>query len=379
MQPVKLIVYAGPHARRHAPLRVDLGATAAGGRLVRATDGVALPCQVSEGTLHFVLDRLAAGATCELAYEPGPAATGVTFEPDEAAGAVAIGVDGRAFTTYRYANVAHRPYLHPLLGPHGVPLTRAFPMVEGVAGETTDHKHHRSLWVAHGDLNGSDNWAEEADSGFQAHRNVLDCASGPAWGLFRHALTWQDERRAPVLDEVRTLRVHRTPEAARLVDLTATFTAAHGRVAFGDTKEGGICSVRVATSMDGNKGGRIENSAGGIGEAETWGKPAHWCDYSGPCDGQHAGIAIFDHPLNLRHPTPWHVRDYGLMTANPFGHGAFKSSLLRDGTYGLDAGRSLTFRYRIYIHEEDAAAANVRDRYHDWVHPPKVDVAGSPA
>ena len=35
--------------------------------------------------------------------------------------------------------------------------------------------------------------------------------------------------------------------------------------------------------------------------------------------GQTYGVAIFDHPKNLHHPTWWHARDYGLFAANPLG------------------------------------------------------------
>jgi 7-carboxy-7-deazaguanine synthase len=67
----------------------------------------------------------------------------------------------------------------------------------------------------------------------------------------------------------------------------------------------------------------IENSAGGVGEKECWGKPAAWCDYSGPVEGQTVGIAVMDHPGNLRSPVRWHVRDYGLLTTNCFGESTF--------------------------------------------------------
>ena len=64
--------------------------------------------------------------------------------------------------------------------------------------------------------------------------------------------------------------------------------------------------------------GHIVQSTG-VRDGATWGKRAEWCDYYGPVEGQVVGIAIFDHPSNPAHPTWWHVRDYGLFAANPFG------------------------------------------------------------
>ena len=55
-----------------------------------------------------------------------------------------------------------------------------------------------------------------------------------------------------------------------LVDMDLTLTAAEEEVHFGDTKEGGIVSLRVANSMDVPRGGRIENSHGGVNEREVW-------------------------------------------------------------------------------------------------------------
>ena len=60
----------------------------------------------------------------------------------------------------------------------------------------------------------------------------------------------------------------------RIVDVTAGFDARYGEVHFGDTKEAGLISVRVASPMEGKRGqGLIENAFGGHGEAETWGRP----------------------------------------------------------------------------------------------------------
>jgi hypothetical protein len=126
--------------------------------------------------------------------------------------------------------------------------------------------------------------------------------------------------------------------------------------------------------MEVRHGGRIENSYGGVNEGETWGKRAHWCDYSGPAEGNIVGIAVFDSPKSFRYPTYWHVRDYGLMTANPFGLSYFYNDPHRRGDHTLPSGETLFFSYRLYIHPGDAAQARVAERYHDFVNPPVIKV-----
>ena len=71
----------------------------------------------------------------------------------------------------------------------------------------------------------------------------------------------------------------------RTIDCDVKFIAAYGDVFIGDTKEGGICAVRVASTMDGVNGGVITLSDGSIGEDECWGTHASWCDYYGDVEG----------------------------------------------------------------------------------------------
>jgi hypothetical protein len=84
--------------------------------------------------------------------------------------------------------------------------------------------------------------------------------------------------------------------------------------------------------------------------------------------GNIVGIAIFDHPKNPRHPTWWHVRDYGLFAANPFGKHDFEA--LPDKTAGnltVLAHTSITFRYRFFLHEGDEKEAKVADKYTQYI------------
>jgi hypothetical protein len=120
----------------------------------------------------------------------------------------------------------------------------------------------------------------------------------------------------------------------------------------------------------------IENAYGGLQEAETWGKRANWCDYSGPVEGETMGIAMMDHPANPRYPTHWHVRAYGLMTANPFGlHDFYKDPDTHRGDWTIPAYESRNFLYRVLVHRGNAREGNVRERYHDFINLPQVELA----
>ena len=53
-------------------------------------------------------------------------------------------------------------------------------------------------------------------------------------------------------------------------------------------------------------------SSTGLRDNAVWGKRADWCDYYSEHNGKIYGVAIFDHPNNLRHPTWWQARDCSL-------------------------------------------------------------------
>jgi len=170
--------------------------------------------------------------------------------------------------------------------------------------------------------------------------------------------------------------VHQVKEG-RLLDFETTITAGSQEVVFGDDKDG-FMAIRVPESMRVEKAkakggkqapageGHIINSEGQK-DAEAWGKKAVWCDYYGAVEGKTAGVAIFDHPGNPRHPTWWHVRTYGLFAANPFGQAQFeKLPDKQAGAFKVEAGKSVTFRYRFYFHEGDAEQAKVAARYKEY-------------
>jgi hypothetical protein len=358
------------------PVRVSLsGADAPPGRVLALVDtesGARIPAQRDGGDLVAVIGPLSGERRFRLEAGGGEdAGVSVTRTGPHA---VEVRVGGQLLTAYHFDPAIARPFFYPVIGPTGQPVTRHYPMDPNVPGEARDHKHHRSMWSAYGELNGSDNWSEEPNHGRQAPQGEPELSSGPVFGRLSARNRWVTPGGQPQLDERRTLTVYQVGPERRLFDYEITLTATGGDVLFGDTKEGGILSFRVATSMDAKDRGRIENSAGGVGEKECWGKAAAWCDYSGPVGEETVGIGVMDHPGNFRSPVHWHVRAYGLMTTNCFGNSAFAGDDGRRGEYTLKNGQSLTFRYRVLLHRGNATEGRVADAYAAYTQPPSTRI-----
>lgn len=295
------------------------------------------------------------------------AAEGVTVR--EVDGKVRVEVNGSLFTEYHYQNVS-RPFLYPVLGPGDLPMTRNWPMKEA-PGEDRDHPHHRSLWWTHGAVNGVDFWSEGTNAGRTVHDRFLNLQSGPDTGVIhsRNFLVAKDGRRVGTVEFILTF--HRRSED-RVLDWETKVTASEGDLTFGDTKEGTM-AIRLNETMRlkpnkenvGQPKGRIVTSEG-VRDDDTWGKRAAWVDYQGLVQGELLGVAIFDHPSNPRHPTWWHVRDYGLFAANPFGIHDFERKPAGTGDLVVARGENLGFRYRFVFHRGNEQAAGVAALFQEF-------------
>ena len=288
---------------------------------------------------------------------------------------VTVTINGAEFTSYRFTG-HDKPILYPLSGPGGVPLTRSWPIEKGVAGEPEDHPHHESLWFTHGSVNGLDFWAPRAHGAgpdgpvpHVEHVSIDRCESGET-ALLETTSRWVDADSKPVLTEHRTM-IFSADETARSIGVTLALVADAGPVTFGDTKEGSF-ALRVRPQLqpkdsNGSQGasGTLVNSEGLL-DGAAWGKRARWVDYSGTVDGKAYGIAMLDHPLNLRHPTWWHAREYGLSGANPFGIHDFTGEPEGAGNHTIAAGETLVLRYLVVLHAGNAEEAGIDCRWTIW-------------
>ena len=263
----------------------------------------------------------------------------------------AVGGDAVKFTTIHTAG-APKPYLYPVFGPGGARMTRGYPM-DRREHEEPDHPHHRSMWFAHGEVNGHDFWAEGDGKGtidvesveVDGARVVLHCV----WNSAAGELVCRERR---VMSFAATTR-------DRWIDVESTIEAPDHEVRFGDTKEGTM-ALRLAPTLrlEGSHASGSAFNANGIEGKAIWGKRSRYVHYSGPVDGRAVGVTIFDHPANPRHPTWWHARAYGLFAANPFGVRHFEGKPRGTGDLVLPPGRSVTFRHRVVFHDgaRDAVA-----------------------
>jgi len=308
------------------------------------------------------LKTIAAGLTM-----PAPGArvrasnneTHVAFQPQ--GDALLIRVDDRPLATYVYRDPEIlRPYFKDVYVPGGVQVTRHHPPREGA--DPLDHETmHPGLWLAFGDLGGADFWRNKATV---AHGGFVQAphAEGDT-GTFTVRNRYMAEG-SVICEEICTYTFQVRP-AGYLILWDSTFQSKLSGLCFGDQEEMGL-GVRVTTPImvkpyeNRHRSGRILDDRGRRNEREIWGEQAAWCDYSGRADGTpnatnrvwepegaFAGIMNMPDPRNAV-ACRWHVRDYGLMVANPFGQSVFKKGPAKKTE--MVSGQPFHLRFGILLH-----------------------------
>lgn len=111
---------------------------------------------------------------------------------------IAFEIGGIEVARYYAGDNTPKPFIFPLIGPAGKRLTTmAHPI------DPHGHRHHRSVWIGHRDVNGHNFW-EETD-GNRIVMTRLDAygqTGNTAW--FRAAHEWRDADGAPIVNEERT-------------------------------------------------------------------------------------------------------------------------------------------------------------------------------
>jgi hypothetical protein len=293
-------------------------------------------------------------------------------------------VGDKLVSRYHYADEwgQVKPIFWPVNAPGGLPVTRGWPMQPARPGGSTDHPHQRSAWFCHGDVIPEGIFVKDKIRGIEGvdfwsvakgHGRILctSIAAPKVTGVSGRLLThneWQTADGTKILDEDRGITFYDLG-TARLFVLDIDLAATVCPITFGDTKEGAM-GVRVNDVIREQRGnGTLTNAEGKKHEAQVWGRPSPWCDYSGKVEGKPAGISLFDDPKNP-YPACWHSRGYGLMAANPFGRSrsAFPAVRGRKELVRLARGEHLRLRYGMLVHDGDMTTGNVAEHYRQFLH-----------
>jgi len=319
-----------------------------------------------------------------------------------------VTVGGQPFTTYYFSPEVAKSYLMPLRTASGIVISRDFPIANDAShGDPKDSSfepHQRPLYFAHGKINGLDFWGEAVFNhyynddtkhgyGHSVLVKVEEMRETLESGMVRATFGLQDPNGRVIGEETQAFTFS-GDKTTRVIDCEFTLKATHGPIVMGDTKEGTF-GIRLGRELSAPLGHMI-NSHGSEGEPAIWGKSADWVAYSGSYSGHAVGIAVFDHPASFRHPTTWHARGYGLLAANPFALREFTKAqrermratmgekypepfggaldtapVLRarhgdskqDGSWTIAKGKSLTFKYRVFIYEGTMTATQIAQEY----------------
>jgi hypothetical protein len=269
------------------------------------------------------------------------------------AGQVVIRWNDFVVANYRTSPLQKYPYFSHLAGPvTGIPLTTE---------SSLPFPHHRGLWLGCDPLNDGDYWTDsELDKGQIRSIGLQLGETTNNSAEIRNRCQWIRRGAAsPLLDDRQIL--FRVPgDGIRTIDFDMTLLALEPiRV---ERAKHSFFALRAAPDLAPLGGGRLENSAGDVGEGGTSGKPAHWCSYYGRRAGNKEaveGIAVMDHPQNPWSPCPWFTRDYGHLSPSPF------NFLSRP--WQLAAGNSLRLRYRVVLHVGNPNEAGLDRLYEEWV------------
>jgi len=242
-----------------------------------------------------------------------------------------------------------KTYFHPVALTDGTVLTWLSP---------PDHPWHRALWFSWKYINGLNYWEEDRETGLsEGQTKLVDIKLAPHddySAQIEMSLSYHPSDKPVVLTEKRLISISSPDDKGGYrIDWQGVFTAGGKDVLLDRTpipgekdgkSWGGYAGLSVRIAKDIHDW-QVLDSEGRKG-IEAHGKKARWLDFSGQTpNGKTAGIAMFDHPDNLRHPSPWFV----IMNPKvPFGY--FSPAVLFNKPYTLPAGQRLTLQYRILVH-----------------------------
>ncbi len=266
-----------------------------------------------------------------------------------------------------------KPYFHPVSTPDGVPLTWKSP---------PDHAWHYALWFSWKKINDLNYWEEDRKTGQARGKTEVVAVS-----VFPHddfsatiemTIAYHPPGKPPVLTEKRSLFVTPPDEKGNYyIDWKSTFTAGKERVVLertpiegqkGGRRWGGYGTLACRIDTRSLKNIRFLDSEGRV-DLDIHTKHTAWVDVSGTVatdSSKAAGITIFDHPDNPRHPPPGYViKDW--VESHQLLFAYMNPGFLYEKGFTLEPEKSLTLRYRIFVHQGRGAVEKLQNEFEKFI------------
>ena len=260
-----------------------------------------------------------------------------------------------------------KPHFHPVGLPGQPALTWKAP---------PDHIWHLGLWFSWKYINGRNYWETNLEGRSEGLTRLVtftpEMRTDGSARLEMNLAYQEAPDTLAVLREQRTVDISAPGEDGSFrMDWTMTFTAGKTPVHLDRTA--------LPTEPDGKPWGgyagltwrfakeledwRVVNS-NGLRDMTGHGKPSPAADFSGRIGKHEQGVAILDHPQNLRAPTPWYI---AMEKETPFA--CLIASPLFQQSYQLPSGESFTLKYRVVIHPRRWGPEELQKASRDYVRP----------
>jgi len=269
---------------------------------------------------------------------------------DEVSGSELSITDGEApILTYCYGRDLHKPYFHPIYTPNELIVTDDIP---------EDYPYHHGLCFGWENVNGINYWEEtncdESARGRIVHREFREKAVNLDIAHFTVINDWVAPDNSKPIEETCHIAIHQPQADQQSIDLQFNLHAQSADVVIGVSSESqGLC-YRGA-EMEYRK---VTNSDSCIGQSEVSGKTAKWCSLNGILSDEAVGVAVFDHPSNLRHPNHFFALDEAF--------GFISASFTYDEPHVIPAGETLMLKYRVLIYLGDVFTFDLWACYEEY-------------
>jgi hypothetical protein len=297
-------------------------------------------------------------------------------------------IGGNLFTSYLFGRELTKPVLVPIRTPSGIEVSRREPLVE-IEGGSMDHEHHIGIFFAVDQVNGINFWRNVSTPPQIRHVKIMQMACDNGKGQLSTVSHWIDDKEQILLEEKRSMVfVAGEHENEYAIDFSIDLTAKNKDVLFEDIEEG-MFAIRVSDYLRETKAktvlraggpmpkesvtgtGTYFSSNGDVTAKNCWGKRARWVALQGVREDKVVGIAILNHPASINYPTYWHVRDYGLFSANPLGQGDFQRQQPRPYRknkviplrLALEPGETAHFRFLVIVYEGIRTQELIEERF----------------